>query len=157
MHHGIFIDILPMDYISPNLYKRSIDRLLLRTLITMCYAKIGIYPTKNRVFALLAKALSIVFPLRTLRTLTETLSKKYESRPTGVVCSPLSPYALCTSTKDVFPVEFFGEPSEIEFEGHHFSAPTNPDKILRQIYGDYMTPPPEEQRLLRHNITELKT
>jgi lipopolysaccharide cholinephosphotransferase len=156
IHHGIFIDILPMDYISPNLLKRSIDRFLLRTLMTMCYAKIGHQSTKNPLFAIMSKALSTLFPLRTLRAMTEALSKKYESRPTEMVCAPLSPYALCTAKKDVLPYELFNPPTQVEFEGHFFSAPKNPDAILRQIYGDYMNPPPEEQRLLRHNIIELQ-
>ncbi len=157
MHHGIFIDILPMDYISPNLYKRSIDRFCLRALMTMCYAKFGSYPTKNPLFALSARILSSLFPMTTLRPMTEKVSLKYEKRPTGMVCAPLSPYALCTITKDVLPEELFGEPTMISFEGHMFCAPQHPDKILKKIYGDYMSLPPEDQRQLRHTIVELKT
>lgn len=36
--------------------------------------------------------------------------------------------------------------SEIEFEGHIFPAPKNPDARLTDMYGDYMTIPPAEKR-----------
>ncbi len=157
MHHGVFIDILPMDYISSNLFKRSVDRFVLRALMTMCYAKFGSYPTKNPLFALMGKLLSTLFSMRTLRNMTEKLSMKYEKKPTGMVCAPLSPYALCTATKDVLSEDFFGEPTEVEFEGHSFYAPNNPDAILRQIYGEYMQFPPEEKRKPTHHIVELQT
>lgn len=156
IHHGIYIDVFPLDYIHPDTAKRRIDRLLLRALITMCYAKTGHYSTHNPLFKFASKALSTLFPLAWLRQTTENLSCRYEKNPTGFVCSPLSPYALCSTTKEVFPEEFFGEPQEIEFEGRRFFAPANPDAILRQIYGDYMEPPPPDQRALRHHIVDLQ-
>jgi len=36
------------------------------------------------------------------------------------------------------------------FEGHEFPAPRNYDFLLRQIYGDYMQLPPEEERFPHH-------
>ena len=43
---------------------------------------------------------------------------------------------------DLYPV------SEIQFEGHSFMAPHNPDARLKDIYGDYMKLPPEQDRVL---------
>lgn len=46
-----------------------------------------------------------------------------------------------THTKDcIWPL------STIQFEGAEFSAPHNPDTYLREIFGDYMQLPPEDQR-----------
>ena len=36
--------------------------------------------------------------------------------------------------------------TEVEFEGRSLCAPGCYDKYLKQIYGDYMTLPPEEKR-----------
>lgn len=36
--------------------------------------------------------------------------------------------------------EWFGNPCELEFEGHKFFAPTDADRYLTKRYGDYMTP-----------------
>ena len=42
---------------------------------------------------------------------------------------------------------WFSEPRQLEFEGHFFDGPTNPDKYLTRRYGDYMTPTPEKKRV----------
>lgn len=41
----------------------------------------------------------------------------------------------------------FLESTELEFEGSTFTAPRDYDAYLTSIYGDYMTPPPERDRL----------
>jgi len=43
--------------------------------------------------------------------------------------------------------DFIGEKRELLFEGIGFSVPTDAEKVLKQIYGDYLTPPPESERL----------
>lgn len=39
---------------------------------------------------------------------------------------------------------------DVDFEGRYFPVPNDFDKFLRDRYGDYMTPPPESERDLRH-------
>lgn len=36
--------------------------------------------------------------------------------------------------------------SQVEFEGHLFAAPNNPDEFLTKVYKDYMQLPPEDKR-----------
>ena len=38
----------------------------------------------------------------------------------------------------------------LEFEGEKFAAPGDFDAVLSRIYGDYMTPPPENKRKSTH-------
>lgn len=42
--------------------------------------------------------------------------------------------------------------TEYEFEGHRFLGIRAYDQYLTQWYGDYMTPPPEEQRMSNHDV-----
>ena len=37
--------------------------------------------------------------------------------------------------------------TDLPFEGHMLIGPRNYDTILKQCYGDYMTPPPPEERI----------
>lgn len=43
--------------------------------------------------------------------------------------------------------DFFGADRKLLFENTLFSVPTNAEKILEQNYGDYMTPPPVNERI----------
>ena len=43
------------------------------------------------------------------------------------------------------------------FEGNNYNAPKNYDLVLRNLYGDYMTPPPEGKRGQTHNRKYYKT
>ena len=66
---------------------------------------------------------------------------------------PLSPYP---DSKEMLTPEGYGVPVELEFEGHRFFAPAQYEKLLEQVYGDYMTLPPENERGGWHAISELK-
>lgn len=46
--------------------------------------------------------------------------------------------------------DFFTEKKELEFNGVMFRVPNNFDRILKQIYGDYMKLPPKEKRNPKH-------
>ncbi len=48
-----------------------------------------------------------------------------------------------------FKKEWF-ETGQIPFEGHLLNVPAGRHEILTQLYGDYMTPPPEEARKSTH-------
>ncbi|MDE6494302.1 MAG: LicD family protein [Bacteroidales bacterium] len=50
-------------------------------------------------------------------------------------------YGIMHEKKAVFPTR------EIMFEGKTFMAPADPDRYLRDLYGEYMTLPPEEKRI----------
>ena len=49
-----------------------------------------------------------------------------------------------------FQKKCFQEGLLIPFETEEFPAPKEFDKVLTDRYGDYMTPPPEEQRIPEH-------
>jgi len=44
----------------------------------------------------------------------------------------------------------FGEPKLCDFEGHSLPIPNDPDAVLTEDFGDYMTLPPENERIHGH-------
>jgi phosphorylcholine metabolism protein LicD len=48
--------------------------------------------------------------------------------------------------RETFPTDVFFPLTQVEFEGKLYNAPGCWDLFLRQIYGNYMQIPPEEQR-----------
>lgn len=57
--------------------------------------------------------------------------------------------------RDVFKKSLFEE-MDAEFEDGIFRIPKGYDEILTMIYGDYMTPPPENERQTHHTYTAIK-
>ena len=63
------------------------------------------------------------------------------------VNSPYMGYGLDTVWSEyVYKKEDYFELTKLEFEGNYFYGPKNYHAILTQLYGDYMTPPKEEER-----------
>lgn len=54
---------------------------------------------------------------------------------------------------EILPKEVYGVGSDYEYEGMLIKGPDKYDEYLRHFYGDYMTPPPEQDRN-RHNVKE---
>lgn len=46
--------------------------------------------------------------------------------------------------------EWFGQGEKAQFEGHEFWIPADSHEVLKTCYGDYMTMPPESQRIQKH-------
>lgn len=54
--------------------------------------------------------------------------------------------------KELFDKAMLDGTVSLEFEGRYYSAPYRYDDILKRLYGDYMTPPPESERRPKHLI-----
>lgn len=57
---------------------------------------------------------------------------------------------LSGGERDIFPKEWFKESIKMKFDKYEFNVPKDYDKILRQIYGNYMQLPPESERVGHH-------
>ena len=55
--------------------------------------------------------------------------------------------------KEMFPKSVYGKGKLYPFEGLMLNGPEDYDYVLKQMYGDYMTPPPENAR--EHHFIEL--
>lgn len=56
---------------------------------------------------------------------------------------------------EILPKEVYGKGTDYEYEGMMIKGPDKYDEYLSHFYGDYMTPPPVNQRN-RHNVKEDK-
>ena len=55
--------------------------------------------------------------------------------------------------KEMFPKQYYDNPKEYDFENMKLIGASEYDKILTQMYGDYMKPPATDQRF-SHSIKE---
>lgn len=139
-HQGIYIDIFPAD----NAAKTSLGR------------KIQFYASK----IVIAKS------LRARGYDTDSTLKK--AFMTAVSLLPRGPFLKLTKggasdsalvhcflggasdfSKSVFDKSFLQDRTESEFEDASYPIPTDYDKLLTVLYGDYMTLPPENERRIK--------
>ena len=62
-------------------------------------------------------------------------------------------FMLESPEQSVFEQTWFGDGTNLMFNGVEFRVPTDYSKVLSKRYGDYMALPPEEERVTCHNYT----
>lgn len=59
-------------------------------------------------------------------------------------------YSSDVRVKEIMPKSVYGAPIKVPFEDDYFNAPADYDTYLTKVYGNYMQPPPVEQRIPLH-------
>ncbi len=144
MHHGIYIDIFPV-YDMPKsrllkklqMYLQQIQTLYLRKRKPVRLHKLIIY-----------RLTSILCINEWALKLFNRLMKKVKLDENHVCDLVSIGYYFNT----VFDKAWFGEPLYIDFEGHKMPVPEKYHDMLTAYYGDYMTPPPENERDTGHDF-----
>ena len=54
------------------------------------------------------------------------------------------------------PSYYYGKGKKYKFEDIMINGPAKPERVLKQLYGDFMKMPPENERNLQHNTTVIK-
>ncbi len=138
MHQGVYIDIFPCD----NLADRSVLRFLQFAASKVVIAKALYargYETSSPVKKIFLKACRLL-PGKPLHRFC------VRRRDTGSQMVHTFFAAGSKYQKNVYPRSWFTESCPVLFEGHEFPISAHWDPLLTKLYGDYRTPPPEEQR-----------
>ena len=143
---GVYIDIFPLDYAPDDEKLREKQAKKLKNIrklkdhrIPYCYS---FRPWRRYVHYGISFLLSWI-PVRRINQYQQELMKKYHNEKTKCICSMASQYAY---EKQCMPLEIYGTPTLLEFEGRTFYAPEQYTEYLTRLYGDYMQLPPEEKR-----------
>ncbi len=159
MHHGIFIDVFPLDKISPESFKGKLQYHLLYPLRRLKFLKtnrdhLTTGSFIKRKLVVLARFLLKPFPTRSFNRLETRIMSMFENTD--------AEYSTCLSEggKETYlPYmirnDEFYDTIDMDFEGHKFPVPINYDEILTNNFGDYMTLPPIEEQKPHHGIIEL--
>lgn len=146
MKLGGYIDIFPLDHCPKSdwtavLFFKGIELLTCAAFSHVSTAFICGYTKKymRGLWRLLRRV-----PTQRLFVLRDGLRK--------LVGRTVSGQRLCTVggshgyPRETYWAEWFVERVHLEFEGHLFPAPAGWNALLRNMYGDYMVLPPEEER-----------
>lgn len=154
IHHGVYIDIFPIDYIPSDTYKRKLQYYkfhFFRTGLMSKYLMLDARSGTKRIAATILKCLYCFFPLSFLYKKAHEVAMEYNNENSNYVINFFSPYR----TREIFEKEVYMKHENHKFENKSFSVIKNYDLYLRQIYGDYMKLPPKEKQNTRHTITDL--
>ena len=146
--NGPYVDIFPMEYVPRNKsfgqYLQSIQTQYLRSMLAL---KVGLHQPKSLKQRII-KGLSIFYKTETIhRKMDKAFKKYYHLGKTDYICTLASYHKVqCQTVLS----SVYDETLHMEFEGEWLPVPAGYDLLLTTIYGDYMTPPPMEQRVIKH-------
>ena len=155
IHHGVYIDIFPIDYIPDNSMKQLFQYIcfhFFRSGLMSKYLVLEARDGKKKYIAALLRLIYCLFPLSTLYKNANKVATWYDKTPQKRIMNFLTPYRL----KEIFNTNLYEEYTEHQFENMNVKIMKQYDVFLKQIYGNYMQLPPLEKRNTRHTIIELK-
>ncbi|MBE5792269.1 MAG: LicD family protein [Clostridiales bacterium] len=160
INHGVYIDVFPLDHFtSDEVKEKSFSRK--NILMVRRISRVFTLPKENRKKPLyrrcalfLIDALSyVLYP--TLQSALNARERLFKSIKTGGL---LANHCGAWGKKEIMPAEWYGEGTELSFEGLAVRGPIEYKKWLTQVYGDYMQLPPIEKRIAHHynEVIDLK-
>lgn len=156
MHHGVFIDIFPLDRIKDKNEKMLDFRSALsKKIMILKSIRNGHFKHKNKYkknIAILMRPFTFLLPLKFYNKVIDFIYGYQNSKDCRYVTNFSSQYGW---RKQTFPIEVYGEGTYLEFEGHQFMAPAKWEAVLKSLYGDYMKLPPEEKRNSGHDVVQI--
>lgn len=145
---GPYIDIFPLDYAPDSIEKLKKQDKYIKTYRRILFLKTKFSTPKNRKQKFM-KFYSRFMSVETIHKKIDKRAVKYQNGPRNYICNFGSYYDI---EKEVFPIETFGEPVYVPFEGMEFPVPADYHYVLEKTYGDYMTPPPKNKQVAKHSF-----
>lgn len=153
--YGVWIDIFPIDGLGDS-YDSAVKLLKQEKILINLYAvsllkSFKRNPNRPWYHEPIRLACYLITRLTTPGMLIQRIEKKCrlndydKSAYCGVVCENINNNEIITS-------DVFRESIDITFEQYTFEAPIDYHSYLTAVYGDYMTPPPVEERIPIHGF-----
>ena len=151
-NEDVWIDIFPLDGMPNNLIIRKIHMMRLLFARAMyhisCFDKVNLKrpgrPLSERIVIKFVMITGFGRKSDTHKWLNkiDRLLKKYPLSKSKYIVNFMGQYKF----KEMFPKKYYGKGKFYEFEDNQLFGPENADAILTQMYGDYMTPPKDQDK-----------
>lgn len=151
-HLEMWIDIFPLDSVPNKItWAYHFHAWLIGKFKALGYIKVKINNYCSFKQKLIKKVLFLL-PLKTIMYWDSKLLRKYENKNTLYYVDWASGYG---AIKARMPKAWFEPCVKLLYNGKYYTAPKEWDKVLTQLYGDYMTLPPIEERK-GHNVLDIQ-
>ncbi len=148
----VWIDIFPLDGMPNNGLIRRIHMMKLLCVRAMyhisCFDKVNLKrpnrPLLEKIVIKIVEKTGVGRNSDMYKWLEklDKLLKKYPYQKSNWVVNFMGQYKF----KEMFPKSYYGTGKLYEFEDDKMTGPVNSDLVLRQMYGDYMKPPKEQDK-----------
>lgn len=138
MHWGLCIDIFPIRNAPDSESDRK--KLVFLSMLYRLTLRRKVITGKNK---LLVNALCTIFTEKRFRKM---LLNKIDSMCPETATADVFDMEGISSRKIFYPRNLVDSTQLLSFEGENFPCPKNIHEYLTNLYGDYMTPPPETSR-----------
>ena len=152
-HQGIFVDIFPFDNVPDNRLLRTLherERYVWKNLLAV---KLGYHNGQKRAKSLqkLLGAAAAVLPAGFIRKQKVKAFTRYNGHLTKMVVTAEGSYRYY---REMIPYRYTQKLCRMPFADTEFFTFASYDAYLKEMYGDYMKLPPEEQRN-KHAVMEV--
>ena len=151
-NENLWVDIFPLDGMPNNAIKRRIHMLRLLWVRMWyhiaCFDKVNLHrpnrPLSERIIISIVKMLHGHGGHNYKKWLVrlDTLLRKYRVEDTDWVVNFMGQYKF----KEMFPKSYYGKGAFYDFEGMKLMGPEDYDKVLSQMYGNYMKAPKDRDK-----------
>ena len=159
---GVWVDIFPLDGTYKSIRVRKLHYALVRNLRFLFQLRVRSYRAPEdktstikywlkKIIKPLLYSIIKAIPKSLIFNQMDFIAKHVCTDKTSVVGNLYTSIGIKASHKK----EWFEEKQLVDFDGYKFFSPKGYDGYLTNLYGDYMTPPPENERK-QHNIQILK-
>ncbi|MCR5670852.1 MAG: LicD family protein [Butyrivibrio sp.] len=156
LHEGFgCIDVFPLVKMPNNSYKRKLMWTERKVLFKLYKAHIGYSNSKEnaslggKIKLAFANVFSRFVSKKSLLRKKARMENRYESRTDNVYYSNL--YGAYKLERELIKAEWIGDGVDQTFGDHTYKVFKDYDSYLRNLYGEYMTPLPPSERIVRHD------
>lgn len=147
-NNGPCIDIFPIEYVPrQKSLAQKFQSNYIRYLRGMLSLKLKIVCPKSLKRRML-RFISLFYSIDAIHRRLERTFNKYNNKKENFMAILASYQRIECQT---VPAHVYDNFVFIDFEGHKLPVPKDYDFLLKRIYGDYMTLPPVEERVVKHH------
>lgn len=152
IHHGVFIDIFPLDDYPKSKLQQKIFSIKNRWYIKKIYSAFVLNENNGKKTAK-ESVVSVLHKL-TFLTTEKAVQKREKLLKNCNDAVLVANHCGAWGKKEIVPKEWYGKGCKVVFEGIQTTVPEHYENWLTQVYGDYRKLPPEEKRVT-HHFTEV--
>ena len=150
-YFNLNIDIFPSDGVPKNIIIYKMRCMLVRFLIGLASIDMSASIISNNHAKTIWKAILLpvakIVGFRNWYKLVDRIGSALKVDNSEYIGISVTPDCM----KERIKKSVYTPQMEFLFEGKKYYGPRNYDEVLKNLYGDYMTPPPQEERIQAHN------